>query len=92
MMRKILILSLIALSTMALSQTATEEAIILNQELQFLEDSVNNVQSMALGGNTSNSSLNRALNEESLEKTYFNDYQEDEVSTRSAVPKRRTSN
>lgn len=90
-MRKILILSLITLSG-AYAQTAAEEAIILNQELQFLEDSVNNIQSMALGGNTSNNSLNRALNEQSLEKTYFSDYQEDEVSTRSAVPKRRTSN
>ncbi len=92
MMRKILILSLITLATGAQAQTAAEEAIILNQELQFLEDSVNNVQSMALGENNSNTSLNRALNEQSLEKTYFNDYQEDEVSTRSAVPKRRTSN
>ena len=92
MMRKILILSLASLSALAIAQTATKEAIILNQELQYLEDSINNVQSMALGVSNSNNSLNRAINEESLEKTYFNDYQEDEVSTRSAVPKRRTTN
>lgn len=90
MMRKILILVLGALSTLALAQTAAEEAIILNQELQYLEDSVNNVQSIAIDTNNTTMPRNRALNEESLEKTYFNDVEEDVVNTRTSGPKRRS--
>lgn len=90
MMRKFLILGLLTLSGVVLAQSAAEEAIILNQELQFLEDSINNVQSMAIDTNNTTLPRDRALNEESLEKTYFNDVEEDEVSTRTAGPKRRS--
>lgn len=90
MMRKFLIFAVAGFSTLALAQTAAEEAIILNQELQFLEDSINNVQSMAIDNTNSTAPRDRALNEKSLEKTYFNDVEEDEVSTRTASPKRRS--
>ena len=88
-MKRFLILALSVVTFGALAQTATEEAIILNQELQFLEDSINNVQSVSI--NTSNESeRQRALNEPSLERTYFGeDLSEDSVSTQTAAPKRR---
>ncbi len=89
-MKRFLILALSVLSFGAIAQTtATEEAIILNQELQFLEDSVNNVQSVSINSNSA-SERQRALNEPSLERTYFGeDLSEDSVSTQSAGPKRR---
>lgn len=91
MMRKFLICALLALPVLGYSQTAAEEAIILNQELQFLEDSVNNVQSAALDINSSTPIKTPVQNDsESLEKTYFEDVEEDAVSTRTASPKRRS--
>lgn len=86
-MKRFLILALSVLTFGAIAQTATEEAIILNQELQFLEDSINNVQSVSINTNTEKQ---RALNEPSLERTYFGeDLEEDTVSTQTAAPKRR---
>lgn len=83
----ILALSLMAFGTFA--QTTAEEAIILNQELQFLEDSVNNVQSVSINA-SSDAQRNRAINEPTLERTYFGeDTEEDSVSTRSSGQKRR---
>lgn len=92
MMRKILILALGTLATAAFAQTAQEEAIILNQELKFLEDSVNNTQAMSLNTLDATSGRDRALNEESgsLERKYFDETEEDTISTRTASPKRRS--
>ncbi len=91
MNRKILILALASLTSSAFAQTtAAEEAIILNQELQFLEDSVSNIQSVST--NTTSSTVQpgeRATNSESLESTYFGETEEDSVSTKSAGQKRR---
>lgn len=87
-MRKIVILGLSLLTFNAFANiTAAEEAIILNQELQFLEDSINNVQ--AVSQNTRGTSIERALNGENLERKYFEDAVEDSINTRSAGPKRR---
>jgi len=87
-MRNILILGLSVLTLNAFANyTTAEEAMILNQELQFLEESVNNVQSVSL--NEKGNSLENALNGENLERKYFNDTVEDSVNTRSAGPKRR---
>lgn len=88
-MKGFLILALSLVSTATFAQTTAEEAIILNQELQFLEDSVNNVQSISINTATTGQ-RDRALNEPTLEKTYFGeDAEEDTVSTRSAGQKRR---
>lgn len=88
-MKNYLILALSLLTTGAFAQSAAEEAIILNQELQFLEDSVNNVQAVSLN-TTDNAAKDRALNEKSLERTYFGEEaEEDVISTRTAAPKRR---
>ena len=92
MMRKILILTLAALSMNAFAQTAEEEAIILNQELQFLEDSVNNTQAVSINTLDVDANRNRAINDEGLERTYFGgETEEDVVSTRTASPKRRSN-
>lgn len=87
-MRTLLFGILMTLSLSALAYTAQEEAIILNQELQFLENSelppviqqVTNTQSApTVDINT----------DENLEKTYFGDSQRDAIRTRTAAPKRR---
>lgn len=90
MNRKILILALASLTTGAIAQTtAAEEAIILNQELQFLEESVNNVQSVSVNTTDTAESRDRAINNESLERTYFGETEEDSVNTRTAAPQKR---
>lgn len=90
-MKTLIIFCLGLVALQAFAQTAEEEAIILNQELQFLEDSVNNVQSMALNTRPARETgTNKSLNEKSLERTYFGeDVEEDVISTRSAGQKRR---
>lgn len=94
MNRKILILALATLATAAYAQserTAAEEAIILNQELQFLEDSVNNVQAVSVNTTTEAAqSRDRAINTDSLERTYFGETEEDVVNTRTSAPQKRT--
>lgn len=88
-MKGLLILAISLISSQVFAQSAAEEAIILNQELQFLEDSVNNVQSISLNTNRE-TQKNRALNEKTLESTYFGeDAEEDTVSTRTSGPRRR---
>lgn len=89
-MRKFLILALILTSTAALAQSAAEEAIILNQELQFLEDSVNNVQAVSINTTDTEASRDRAINDESLERTYFGETEEDTINTRTSAQKRRS--
>lgn len=93
-MKKNLILALSLISFNGIAQTqqtsAAEEAIILNQELQFLEDSVKNVQSISIN-NDRDVQKDKALNESTLEKTYFGeDVEEDVINTRTASPKRRS--
>lgn len=89
MMSKILILGLLV-TTLALAQDGSEEAIILNQELQFLEDAANNVSiNQITSDNSAIQERARPLNTESLEQQYFGDDSEDAVSTRAAAPGRR---
>jgi hypothetical protein len=94
-MSKFLFLALYLMSFSTFGASEAEEAIILNQELQYLQDSVNLVQAISLKTSES-ASRNRALNEPviknktSLEETYFgNQIEEDSVTTRSAGQKKR---
>lgn len=91
-MRTYLILALCLVSSNLLAdvtRTAAEEAIILNQELQFLEDSVGNIQA-ASTNNSDAANRNRALNETRIENTYFgDDLEEDRVNTKASTQKRR---
>jgi hypothetical protein len=86
MMTKIL-LSCILLSSMAMAQDASEEAIILNQELQFLEETANNVTIISAPASATQDSA-RPIQTDSLERMYFGN-EEDNISTRTAAPKRR---
>lgn len=88
-MRRILFLILTVVPMGAWSQSASEEAIILNQELQFLQDSVDNVVS-ATTPNPVEPSLGENAGQESLERTYFSDDEKDEIRTRTAAPRRRS--
>ena len=77
-MRMIILLSLLSLS--AFAQDGSEEAMLLNQEMQFLENSVNPSPITV-------ETTRREISEESLEKTYFGE--EDSIETKAAAPKRR---
>jgi hypothetical protein len=77
----VLVINLLLLKVFA--EASTEDAIILNQELQFLEDSVKNIQSTSQNENFE-------TEKKDLEKTYFEDVmEEDSVSTKSSTQKRR---
>ena len=87
-MTKIILLALILTPTLW-AQDSAEEALILNQELQFLEESANNVTIISA---KSEPTLERALpiDTQSLEQKYFGNDMEDNVGTRTAAPKRRS--
>ena len=88
MMNKILVLGLLLSSTLW-AQGPSEDAIILNQELQFLEDAANNVTIISANTQVTQES-SKPLNTKSLEERYFADESEDSVQTRTAAPKRRS--
>lgn len=93
MKRVFLILSTLIFASVAMAESANEEAIILNQELQFLEDSVSSAAAAPSITNSNASSIN---NEEpgnvdnSLERTYFPDAEKDMIRSKAAAPKRRS--
>jgi hypothetical protein len=92
MMSKILA-AFIFIPTLVLS-SISEEAIVLNQELQFLEESATRPKIKEFEGSAQamdNKNRKRRVIEESLEKTYFGEDLEDNVSTRTSGPKRRRS-
>lgn len=84
---KVLTFLMFCLPISVLGTTGLEEGIILQEELRFLEEaSQKTFQSAALEPslNTTNNS-----DELDLESTYFNDQDQDEVSTRAGAPRRR---
>ncbi len=84
-MMKILFLVL-SITGAALGQSISEDAIILNQELQFLENSAREIR---VERTLSESEAREKTPQElSLESTYFNDAEKDEIRTRAAAPKR----
>jgi hypothetical protein len=93
MKRVFLILASLIFVSSAIAETANEEAIILNQELQFLEDSVSSAAAAPSMTSTSASSVNddEAANvDNSLERTYFSDAEKDNIRSKAAAPKRRS--
>lgn len=88
-MNKILLLTLLVTPTLW-AQDASEEAIILNQELQFLEESANNVTIQARNNQTPQERA-RPLETKSLEEKYFGAGSEDTIQTRTAAPRRKRS-
>lgn len=90
-MMKIL-LPLVLLSTAAMAQSNSEEAIILNQEMQFLEDSARDmeVRRPQVAAKTE-AEEEKSPEELSLERTYFSDSERDEIRTKAAAPRRTRS-
>ncbi len=89
-MKKFLLFILSLITTSLGAVSPAEEAIILNQELQFLQESVARIQINTISVDDE-SQKNRALNRPSLERTYFGeDSQEDRVNTKTAGPRRRS--
>ena len=88
MMNKILLLTLLITPSLW-AQDSTEEAIILNQELQFLEESANDVKILT-AKSTPTQERARPIDTQSLEQKYFGNDMEDNVKTRAAAPKRRS--
>lgn len=86
MMKILILLSLFSVSGMA--QTSSEEAIILNQELQFLENSAKDLRVNPKLSELAQEEL--SPDESSLERAYFQDAEKDEIRTRAAAPKRRS--
>lgn len=86
MMKIYVLLSLISAS--AFAQTSSEEAIILNQELQFLENSAKDLRIDPRITEAAEKELSPDQME--LERTYFQDSEKDEIRTRAAAPKRRS--
>lgn len=85
-MMKILFPLVLIISGTAFGQSSNEEAIILNQELQFLENSANDVR---IERTITDAEIREKSPQElSLESTYFNDAEKDEIRTRVAAPKR----
>ncbi len=89
MMNKILI-GVLFITTQAVAQNTSEEAIILNQELQFLEDSANNV-SIISATNRTPQDRSMPIDTDSLEEKYFGNELEDDVASRAAAPRRQRS-
>ncbi len=90
MIKTIFLSGLFLLSSPGMSQTEAEEAIILNQELQFLEDSVSSIQPAAVRPQSTEQASVKAINDPGLERTYFgNELEEDSVQTRSSANKKR---
>jgi hypothetical protein len=88
-MRYFLILVLSLCSSIIHAQTSTEEALILNQELEFLEESVKDID-IASSKSSESNEKNRDLTNSNLEKMYFSDSEdENAVSSRASAPKRR---
>ncbi len=79
-------LLVLTISGAALGQSSSEEAIILNQELQFLENSAKEIRVERTI--TESEVREKTPQELSLESTYFNDAEKDEIRTRAAAPKR----
>jgi hypothetical protein len=88
MLYKILAVAVL-IATHAWGQEPSEEAIILNQEMQYLEESANNV-TISSNTDTSINEVKRPVRNESLEKEYFGNEAESTISTKAAAPKRRS--
>ena len=84
-----LILALTFYSGILGAQSTAEQAIILNQELQYLNDSIQNIDSLSSDA-TDMTQKNQTLNQPDLENTYFGVTEEDDsISSKASSSRRR---
>lgn len=89
MFKKTFILGTLLLLSQGLS-ASTEEALILNQELKFLEDSAAQVQ--IIGDIEKISTINEEQTiDDNLERTYFGDEIRDSINSKAAAPAKKRS-
>ncbi len=89
-MKTVLIVILALSAASAFAQVSeSEEALILNQELQFLEDSAKNITTTSRPLGETQVAKKEIINDGSLERTYFGDEEKDSIRTRTAAPARR---
>lgn len=89
MIKKILLLALFV-TPVVWAQDSSEEAIILNQELQFLEETANSITITTLPMGSPQERA-RPIATQSLEERYFGEGSDDTIQTRTAAPKRTRS-
>jgi hypothetical protein len=82
-MNKIILGLLIIVTSQAFAADLDEEAIILNQELQFLQEAAQSPRMRA-----TSQARAATTRTKSLEQTYFGDEQEDSVTTKAATSRR----
>lgn len=86
--------TLILASLLILSQSlwsSTEDALILNQELQFLEESATQVNIIGENEPSAVTKTDDTEIEDSLERKYFGNEIKDSVNTKAAAPAKRRS-
>lgn len=86
-MKKLIFLVLLTITCLSWAMTDAEEAIILNQELEFLQDSIDKVE-LKSEKTKPTAEITNSKPIRTLEETYFNDINDDEVSTRASSRKR----
>lgn len=89
-MKTFIAAALLITATGAFAQSASEEAIILNQELQFLEDSVDSMAAAPTRTEPVAEVKSTEGENSSLEQKYFSDEERDVLRTKRAAPKRRS--
>jgi hypothetical protein len=90
-MKTILLLTML-IPVSSFSQTsAEEEALILNQEMMFLEESVsqNIAVNRPLGESADRRISDAPSRDVDLERSYFGNEEQDEIRTRTAAPRRK---
>lgn len=85
-MKKMIFL-LFLISPKSYPMTPEEEAFILNQELEFLHQSAENVNPIS-ETSSSEENVKKSRSFRTLEETYFDDADRDSVSTRAAARRR----
>ena len=75
----------------AFAETSSEEAIILNQEMQFLENSARDLEVIRPQVSARDDAEEKSPEDLNLERTYFSDSERDEIRTRAAAPRRMRS-
>ena len=90
MFNKTLILASLLLASQGL-WSSTDEALILNQELEFLQESATQVKIIGESENSAPDIANTKSIDDSLERKYFGDEIKDSINTKASAPVKKRS-